>query len=152
MWVYTVGTNNYVSLSKLNIQVITTWGIQMVERMPINLNHCEDLDHDYLAPFHLGNPELLIRYQKVMQKEDCERKTVLIKTKVIANNKTIIHKKTQSHCYDSPYKTTDYDEYKWTVILYHSIQNNIPNSINAMPSNQNKTRVASLLKIIQILH
>lgn len=97
---------------------ITTWGIQLVEGEPIKLNCCEDLGHshhDYLAPFHL---ELLIRYQEVMQGEDLERKDHVktsLETLQLIANETVIHEDTQFHCYDSPFKNTDYDEDQWTV-------------------------------------
>ena len=117
------------------------------------LNCCEDLDHghhDYLASFHLGNPELLIRYQEVMQGEDRERKDCvkdyLQKRQLISNDESITHEGTPFHCYGRPFKTTDYDEYEWTVRLYHSIENNVCDCVNVIPSYQYKTRVASLVE------
>lgn len=153
VWVFTVGPNTFATLSKLKMQDVTTWGIQLVEGTPIMLNCCEDLDHghhDYLASFHLGNAELLIKYQEVMRGEDQERKDrvkdCLQKLELISNDESITHEGTPFHCYGRAFKSTDYDEDEWTVRLYHSIENNVPDSVKIIPSYQYKTRVISLVQ------
>ena len=66
-----------INLSKLMAGDITTWGVKLKEvLLPIELNHCEGSVHrqdDYLAHFHQGNPELLIKYRKIMEGDDDEK-------------------------------------------------------------------------------
>jgi len=54
---------------KLTTGGIKTWGVKLEKGLPIQLKYCEDSvhgQHDYLAPFHQANPELLMKYQEIM--------------------------------------------------------------------------------------
>ena len=139
IWLYM--PSHYCFLSDAKINGIVEWGIIPERAEAIDLQQCTDVEHnqhDYLAPFHLTNPELLALYDKIQRSSDeirkrnvQERRTTL---QDIAENRSFNHENTSFHCTGHPIKYTNYKEIDWTIRLFHSIKTNLPRGVHVKPS------------------
>lgn len=153
VWVF--APRRHVNLSDIKITNIFDWGITLQKEDNVLLSECSDPEHkyhDFLAPFHFTNEELLSFYEHITRESDEERKSAIsedfqllsrIKDEPLSSS----HENTIFHCSGHPIEASGYKETDWTVRLYYSLRRHLPITSNLRPSYSYEKNFAALQQL-----
>ena len=132
VYVYQPGV--HAAFSNVTPTNLANWGIEFMEPQSKKISVCRRHNyHDFLLPFLYDNKRLLLKHIEINDGNDEEREEAnkdkfdeLILIKDAGRN----HQHTPYHCSGYAFRNGSYNETEWTLRLFHSIKNCIPEGFN----------------------